>query len=179
MPMSAQKQGLRMMDALMADEASEDPLIDLRIECEDWSSVPLSMPLEKLVDRAISQASRLTQSGNIDLLFTDDSAMQALNRDWREKDKPTDVLSFPSDDESFTTGFLGDIALGYGVCSHDWRSMNRTPDAHISHLLVHGYLHLLGFDHLEETEAEEMEALEVKILAELGYNDPYVLSETT
>ena len=168
-----------MTGALMADDPGEPSSShsDLRIECPDWTSVPLPAPLEQIIQTAVDAAARFTQSGNIDLLFTDDSAMQVLNRDWREKDKPTDVLSFPSDDESFATGFLGDIALGYGVCSRDWEQMKRSPEAHISHLLVHGYLHLLGFDHIEDTDAREMESLETSILAELGFSDPYLLNE--
>ena len=107
------------------------------------------------------------------ILFTSDAEVHELNRGWREKDKPTDVLSFPSDDSTFQTGFLGDIAISLGVMSQDAEKMKKTLGSHFSHLLVHGYLHLLGYDHQLEDDAAEMEALEIKILAELGISNPY------
>ena len=105
------------------------------------------------------------------ILFTGDQVMQALNRDWRGKDKPTDVLSFPADE--MAAGFLGDLALGYGVCAKDAESLGRDFSAHITHLLIHGLLHLIGHDHESDEDADRMEALESKALARLGLPDPY------
>lgn len=164
-----------MTVALMPDDPSPEPEIDLRIEDEAWLKDLDESAFLALASTALNAAARETRGGLVDILLTDDDAMQVLNRDWRQKDKPTDVLSFPSDDEAFEQGFLGDIALGLGVVKRDCDTMKRAFDAHFSHLLIHGYLHLLGFDHETDADAEEMEPLETKILAELGYSDPYSL----
>ena len=144
------------------------PEIDLRIDADNWLSDGDEARLLSLAQTAMAAAAKHTRGGRVDLLLTGDDAMQVLNRDWREKDKPTDVLSFPSDDDAFEDGFLGDIALGYGVVHADMDKLERPFNAHYSHLLIHGYLHLLGFDHETEDDAAEMEPLETKILAELG-----------
>lgn len=161
----------------MEADAASELVIDLRIEDEAWLNHHKEDELNALAIRALQAAAKASRGGQVDILLTHDDAMQLLNRDWRDKDKPTDVLSFPSDDLAFQTGFLGDISLGHGVFLSDCEKLLRKFDAHFSHLLIHGYLHLLGFDHIEEAEAEEMEALETKILAELGYSDPYSVSE--
>ena len=159
-----------------AEEAS-DLSIDLRIEDDGWLEGFSEDQLSLMAATALEAAARATRGGQVDLLLTQDAEMQILNRDWRDKDKPTDVLSFPSDELAFETGFLGDIALGRGVFLSDCEVLGRKFEAHFAHLLIHGYLHLLGFDHIEDEEAEEMESLETKILAELGYSDPYSLGE--
>jgi probable rRNA maturation factor len=109
--------------------------------------------------------------------------VQALNRQWRAKDAPTNVLSFPmmsredvlraSHDEAHE-GMLGDIILAHGVCAREAAHTNVALDAHAAHLIVHGLLHLAGYDHAAATpEAEAMEALETKALARMGIADPY------
>ena len=140
------------------------PEIDLRIDADNWLSDGDEARLLSLAQTAMAAAAKHTRGGRVDLLLTGDDAMQVLNRDWREKDKPTDVLSFPSDDDAFEDGFLGDIALGYGVVHADMDKLERPFNAHYSHLLIHGYLHLLGFDHETEDDAAEMEPLETKII---------------
>lgn len=145
-------------------------MVDLRIECGDWTAeVPA---LDTVCDQALSAAHGMTgQAGEIALLLTDDDEMQQLNRDWRGKDMPTDVLSFPAD--PIEAPFLGDIAIGFGIASRDAATRGLPLASHLSHLVIHGYLHLLGHDHMEDTEAREMEALEVRALATLGIADPY------
>jgi probable rRNA maturation factor len=114
--------------------------------------------------------------------LTDDSEIHALNRDHRGKDKPTNVLSFPMfDSEDIATLatspmpeiLLGDIVLARGVCEAEALEKGITLEAHFAHLVAHGMLHLLGYDHLEEGEAEAMEAIERLALADLGFADPY------
>ena len=168
-----------MMGGPMADDPPQmGPEIDLRIEDQDWVAGRSEPELLTTIEAALGATASHTRSGRVDLLLTTDDEMRVLNRTWRKKDKATDVLSFPSDDDAFETGFLGDIALGFGVMTRDASSMSKTFEAHLSHLLIHGYLHLLGFDHQETSDAEEMETLETKILAELGYSDPYSVSES-
>jgi probable rRNA maturation factor len=147
---------------------------DARIEDPRWTQ---SLPgLEALVARALEKAAETTDAaGAADILFTDDAEMQALNRQWRGIDKPTDVLSFPADGpgEPGAPPHLGDIALGFETSMRDAEAMGRAADAHVAHLVVHGFLHLLGHDHMAEEEADVMEALEARILAALGWPDPY------
>jgi|GEM_PF-398664 len=107
-----------------------------------------------------------------------DADVQALNRDFRDIDKPTNVLSFPTDDEDGALDeegqfYLGDIILAVGTLIKEAENEDKPIAHHFAHLAVHGLLHLMGFDHKTEAEAEIMEALEIKILAHLNINNPY------
>lgn len=144
--------------------------LDLRVSDEAWiAEIPdLLTVCEKAV---IAGADQKTASGEVSLLLTNNDEIQTLNRDWRGKDTPTDVLSFPAD--AMDRPFLGDIAVAIGVAQADAASRNLSLPQHLSHLLIHGLLHLLGHDHKDDTEASEMEALEIAALATLGWPDPY------
>jgi probable rRNA maturation factor len=118
----------------------------------------------------------------VSVRLTDDAEMQRLNNDYRGKDKPTNVLSFPMHDAIVlarwaetgeTDLLLGDLALGHETVVREAAEKGISVDAHVTHLLVHGTLHLLGHDHLDDPSAEAMEALETRILAGLGLDDPY------
>ncbi len=117
----------------------------------------------------------------VSILLTDDAEMRALNRTWRGKDAPTNVLSFPAGDtlacDPSEPGLLGDVALAYETTLKEARATNIALSDHVAHLVVHGVLHLLGFDHLTEDEAEQMETLERQALASLGIADPYAERE--
>ena len=112
---------------------------------------------------------------SLSILMTDDAAVRTLNRDWRGKDSPTNVLSFPSDMPAIPgePDFLGDIALARETLEREAALDGKPLDDHLRHLVVHGVLHLLGYDHIEKAEAEEMEETETRILAGLGVADPY------
>jgi len=173
MPMIAMKTHPERMALAMADEL----IADIRIADPAWES--WQNDLDAFVSNVLTTASGETgQGGQIDLLLTGDDEIHELNRQWRDKDKPTDILSFPSD-EFAEPGFLGDIAISMGVMTRDAEKMKKDPKDHFSHLLVHGYLHLLGYDHQVDDEADEMEGLEVRILAELGISNPYFLGSDT
>jgi probable rRNA maturation factor len=146
-----------------------DDEIDIRIEAEAWRAV-LGEP-EAFVRRVLLVVAGAEQAEPAcAVLLTNAAEMQALNAQWRDQDKPTNVLSFPAPD-----GFgLGDIALGYEVVAEEAATQGKSFTAHATHLLVHGFLHLLGYDHMAEDEAEAMEARERVILAQLGVDDPYV-----
>ncbi len=112
----------------------------------------------------------------LSLLFTDDAAVREINRRWREQDKPTNVLSFPAFPVApggMPGPMLGDILLAQETVSREAVSMDIPFDNHLTHLLVHGFLHLLGYDHIDEREARTMEGLETRILAALDLSDPY------
>ena len=108
------------------------------------------------------------------LLFCDDARIRELNRDWRGFDKPTNVLSFPSIFEAGDAIFLGDIAIAFETVAREATENDISIADHTAHLVTHGFLHLLGYDHEIERDAEEMEAVERKILATQGIADPYV-----
>jgi probable rRNA maturation factor len=108
-------------------------------------------------------------SPGMTILFTNDAHIRALNAEFRGKGKPTNVLAFPSD----TPGYLGDIAIAYGVAAAEARLRKKRLIDHAAHLTIHGTLHLLGYDHATAREAKAMEALEIRLLAKLGIADPY------
>ncbi|NCP10798.1 MAG: rRNA maturation RNase YbeY [Sphingomonadales bacterium] len=115
----------------------------------------------------------------ISLRLTDDDEVRTLNRDHRGKDRPTNVLSFPLDPlpaHPETHGppvLLGDIVLARGVCETEAAMRDVALSAHVTHLCIHGTLHLIGYDHVDSTDAETMEALEIRIMRRLGLHDPY------
>lgn len=150
--------------------------IDIMIEEGDWETIP---DAEGLARKAASAALAVTYEAAGDfeatVMLTDDTHIRELNRDWRAKDKPTNVLSFPAPEMPGATGprHLGDIALAYETLVRESEEESKELAHHFVHLIVHGVLHLLGYDHEVEAEAEIMEALEVKALATLGIADPY------
>lgn len=154
--------------------------IDIAVEAEGWEAVPA---LEALVRRAIATA--LAEAGRgqdveVSLLFCDDAAIRRLNAGWRGQDKPTNVLSFPAADGGPRPGGpmpLGDIAVAWETTRREAEREGKTLEAHLTHLLVHGLLHLLGHDHETDRQAETMERLERRILERLGIADPYAGSD--
>ncbi|QSF54381.1 rRNA maturation RNase YbeY [Brevundimonas fontaquae] len=147
-------------------------MIEIEVEAEAWTGV---LPdVEAIVERA-AQAALGTVEGDIVVLLTDDAAVRELNGRFRDKDRPTNVLSFPAPENAFP--HLGDIVLAYGVCATEAEAQGKTLADHLSHLVVHGVLHLLGRDHEDDAEAEEMEAEEREILAQIGVADPYLAKQ--
>ena len=152
--------------------------IDVNIAAVAWTRALRSAAA--VCRRAANAA--LTGAGSkkpveISILLTGDAAIRKLNATFRGKDKPTNVLSFPADaDDILPKGAprpLGDIAVAYGVLAREAKAESKTLTAHLSHLVVHGVLHLLGYDHERDKDAVIMERLEKKILARLGISDPY------
>ena len=142
---------------------------DLMISSDRWSTLN---DLEVLLQNAIDAVDSFVDTdGEVSLLLTHDADMQRLNEQFRNKDKPTDVLSFPAD--AMDAPLLGDIAIGFETSAADAEKMGKTLPDHLSHLVIHGCLHLLGYDHVNEQDAEEMEALERRALASIGIADPY------
>lgn len=142
-------------------------MIDIEIEDEAWSA---ALSQAEAVVLAAAQAA-LEARGGVTILLTDDDSVAELNERFRGKAGPTNVLSFPAPDNP--EDHLGDIALAFGVCAREAAEQGKPIAHHLQHLVAHGVLHLLGYDHLTEAEAEEMEALERRILAGLGVPDPY------
>lgn len=150
--------------------------LDLAIEDEAWAVLP---NLELMAEQALTAALPKGEQGKIiTLLFADDETMQDLNKDWRGLNKPTNVLSFPAaKDQILPPGdlpLLGDIVLGFETCSREATESGKSLSDHTCHLIVHGVLHLLGYDHEKDKDAEVMEAAEIKILSTLGIENPYL-----
>ena len=144
--------------------------LEVEVEVADPRWLSLDPALEALVTRAAT-AALAEQSGEISILLTDDAALKALNHRFRGQDKATNVLSFPA--AATARPHLGDLALGLEVCQAEAQASGKAFSDHLSHLIVHGALHLIGHDHQDEAEAEVMEGLERVILARLGLSDPY------
>jgi probable rRNA maturation factor len=150
--------------------------VDIEIEDEAWTSAaPDAEALVWRAAQAVLDAHEDIEGQGIVILLTDDDSVQALNRDFRQKDYATNVLSFPSPPNP--EGQIGDIALAYGVCAREAAEQGKSLDHHLQHLVAHGVLHLLGYDHEGDDEAEAMEALEREILAGLDIPDPYASDE--
>lgn len=149
--------------------------VDVEVEADAWL---LALPdCERLVRNA-AEAALATEPAKLDpaefsvaVLLTDDAEVRALNRDHRGQDKPTNVLSFPAAETAI--GHLGDLALAFETCAREAGEQGKPLAYHLSHLVVHGVLHLTGWDHQADPEAEAMEELERTVLARLGVPDPY------
>ena len=148
-------------------------MIEVEVEDQAWlAALPTA---EAVVVQAATAALHAVSAGTdgveISVLLTDDESVRALNSQFRHKDSPTNVLSFPAPETA--RPHLGDVALAHGVCVREAEAQGKPLAAHLAHLTAHGVLHLLGYDHDAEAEAEEMEGLERVIMAGLGLPDPY------
>jgi probable rRNA maturation factor len=156
------------------ERRASPPQIDIQIQSPLWKAQPLA---EQTVRDAVSAAVALsTAEGEVSIVLTDDSGIAALNRDWRGIDKPTNVLSFPASGHkgSESSRFLGDIVIAYETLVRECDDEDRKFLHHLAHLTVHGFLHLAGYDHETDAQAEEMEGLESKIMTRLSMPDPYI-----
>jgi probable rRNA maturation factor len=147
---------------------------------DDWDSrTDWPALAERAVRAAVEHSDYAGLAGTeVSVKFTSDADVRALNAAWRGKDKATNVLSFPMADEPEGAPMLGDIVLAQGVCAEEARKKDVTVETHATHLVVHGTLHLLGYDHeTGDDDAEAMEAIERKALASLGISDPYAITE--
>ncbi len=148
--------------------------VDISIEAGDWPD-GLSARAEQVAQYALSRSGGdFSGPLEVSLLLTNDAQQQVLNRQWREMDKPTNVLSFPQF-EPFDnmSGLIGDISMAYETVAREAAELGKPLEEHFTHLLVHGVLHIVGYDHEDEADALEMEELETLILGELGIADPY------
>ncbi len=153
-------------------------IVSIEVENESWPSLAdFEDVVRQAVASALVAANEDVSGCEVSLLFTDDAAIAELNAEWRGKGSPTNVLSFPTaEDMPLPEGEprpLGDIVLAYGVISREAVEQGKTLRDHTVHLIVHGTLHLIGYDHETDDDAEEMERLETGILKGLGISNPY------
>ena len=156
------------------------PITEILITADCWQAEPEA---EAVIDRAIAAAAEFVTAdvgeSELAVMLTDDEGIRTLNRNWRGIDKPTNVLSFPAlqpqgaRKPGDAPRMLGDIAIAYDTTRREADEEQKRFDHHLSHLAVHGFLHLIGHDHEQDREAETMESLEREILSQLGIPDPY------
>ena len=147
----------------------------------DWSLLVRRAAESAVAESAFPQLAAGSRSVELFVRLTSDEEVRALNSEWRGKDKPTNVLSFPLADAAELESadvqgpelMLGDIVLARGVCEREAAEKSVPVESHATHLIVHGTLHLLGYDHAQEDEAADMEGREIRALARLGIADPY------
>ena len=151
------------------------PSIDIQIQSPLWDAQPLAA--QTVRDAIAAAAATLSTADNeVSILLTDDKAIRLLNREWRGIDKPTNVLSFPAatTKASVRMPLFGDIVMAYETLKRDCDDEDLIFLHHLAHLTVHGFLHLIGYDHQVEAQAEEMEGLESKIMMRMQMPDPHL-----
>jgi len=160
--------------------ATEPAARDILVEAEGWERAPFQPGEALAAARAAADAAvevlELGDGIGFCVLLADDAALQQLNRDYRGKDRPTNVLSFPAFDSAEAlpaAGHIGDIAVALETVLAESLDARKPPLQHLSHMVAHGVAHLAGWDHEDDAEAEEMEAIEREALARLGLPDPY------
>jgi probable rRNA maturation factor len=146
--------------------------IDVLVESDRWKEGANVRPV---IRRAVAEAAAALSTGGAELaiVLTDDSTMRLLNRAWRRIDAATNVLSFPARSAGGEPPLIGDIVLAYETIAREARAERKPFAHHVAHLAVHGFLHLLGYDHERKKDAEAMEGLERDVLRRLGIPDPY------
>ena len=159
---------------------SSFPATEVLVTAECWQTEP---DAEAVIHRAIEAAADVADAdvgdAELAIMLTDDAGIRTLNNNWRGIDKPTNVLSFPALQPAGDSGpddappMLGDIAIAYETTRREADEEGKPFDHHLSHLAVHGFLHLIGYDHENDADAEDMEGLEREILGQLGIPDPY------
>lgn len=165
--------------------------MDVVIEDERWDAVGLEALADRVGDHALRFMGIDPDIAEVSLLACDDARIAVLNAEFRDKPSPTNVLSWPADDLSPDTPGgeplppeadpdgtfpLGDIAIAWDTCAREADVADKPMTDHVTHLIVHGLLHLLGYDHIEDADAERMEGLEAEILGGLGLANPYIVT---
>ncbi|MFZ7306094.1 rRNA maturation RNase YbeY [Avibacterium avium] len=150
----------------------KDVIVDLQIAVENSENLPTEQQFQQWATAAV-QAENLQPE--ITIRVVDEAESQSLNATYRDKDYPTNVLSFPFEcPEEVELPLLGDLVICRQVVEREAQEQGKPLMAHWAHMVVHGCLHLLGYDHIEDDEAEEMESLETEIMQDLGFADPYL-----
>ena len=154
-----------------------NPLISTLVECEAWNQHEgfEALASEVIVKAVAVTKVKLARGAEVSLLLCDDGRIREINRAWRGLDKPTNVLSFPAAPRALLakSPAVGDIAIAHETVAREAQEEGKTFRDHYMHMVVHGFLHLLGYDHETDAEAEEMESLEISVLQHLGVADPY------
>lgn len=157
-----------------ARKTAAAPAVEIDVQSPLWEAQPEA---ERTVRAAIAAAAtHSTSGGEVSILLTDDSAVRVLNKEWRGIDKSTNVLSFPAPENlaKGAAGILGDIVIAYETLVRECADEDRDFLHHLAHLTIHGYLHLVGYDHQNDAQATEMETLESRIMTRMDLPDPWL-----
>lgn len=161
----------------MSPDRSTPVALETVRDSELWTLLPdAEATVAAAVAAAFAEAGLVAlPDAELAVTLADDARVRTLNAEWREKDKPTNVLTFPAvePDETADAPMLGDVILAFETVEREAREEGKALSDHVSHLVVHGVLHLFGYDHLDDDEAGEMEGVETRALARLGIADPY------
>ena len=156
-------------------------VVSTLVEAEAWEKWPdLEVLAHRVMDGGVGETGvKLAPEAEVSLLLGDDARIREINHQWRHLDKPTNVLSFPAVPPAglARAPLLGDIAIAFETVAREAEEEAKTFRDHFAHMALHGFLHLLGYDHETDEEADEMEAMEIRTLAQLGIADPYAFSE--
>ncbi|WP_372864826.1 rRNA maturation RNase YbeY [Spongiibacter sp.] len=145
--------------------------LDVQIACDTAAGLPTTEQLQQWAGAALQSRRDVAE---LTVRLVDEGESQALNRDYRGKDKPTNVLSFPADlPPELELPLLGDLVVCRQVVEREAVEQNKALSDHWAHMIIHGTLHLLGYDHIDDDDAEQMEALEIALLEQLGISNPY------
>lgn len=160
--------------------ATPEHTIDITINSDLWKNCEALVhdTVSRAINEGFAYLGKTGLTGEISIVLADNDFVQELNKTYREKDKPTNVLSFPQTEiDEFDSAIgevsLGDIIIAYGVIERETQEQAKDFDDHLRHMLVHGTLHLMHFDHIHDEEAEEMESLEIEILRKMNIKNPY------
>jgi len=147
-------------------------ILDLQLACESEQGLPTEADFQRWLEAGLPQ---FQPESEVTIRVVDKAESHELNHTYRGKDKPTNVLSFPFEaPPGIELPLLGDLIICRQVVEQEAREQEKALEAHWAHMVIHGSLHLLGYDHIEDDEAEEMESLETEIMLALGYPDPYI-----
>lgn len=147
-------------------------ILDLQLACENEQGLPPESDFQRWLEAVLPQ---FQPESEVTIRLVDEAESRELNHTYRSKDKPTNVLSFPFEaPPGIELPLLGDLIICRQVVEQEAAEQEKALEAHWAHMVIHGSLHLLGYDHIEDEEAEEMESLETEIMLALGYADPYI-----
>ncbi|EOI3456667.1 rRNA maturation RNase YbeY [Cronobacter turicensis] len=147
-------------------------ILDLQVACEDTAGLPDEAQFQTWLNAVVPQ---FQEESEVTVRLVDEAESHDLNLTYRGMDKPTNVLSFPFEaPPGIEMPLLGDLSICRQVVEREAREQEKPLAAHWAHMVVHGSLHLLGYDHIEDDEAEEMEGIETEIMLALGFDDPYI-----
>ncbi|WP_368884514.1 rRNA maturation RNase YbeY [Providencia vermicola] len=150
-------------------------ILDLQLACEETTDLPSEALFQRWLEAVLP---KFQAQSEVTIRIVDEEESHHLNLTYRGKDKPTNVLSFPFESPpEVELPLLGDLIICRQVVEQEAIEQQKSAEEHWAHMVVHGCLHLLGYDHIEDDEAEEMESLETEILVELGYADPYLVEK--
>ena len=139
---------------------------------DKWNSININ-EIARIAVELVDEHHEIDNNKQISIVFTSNDKVQELNKSYRGKDQATNILSFAFNDDGSDNDMLGEMFIAYGVIDSEAKEQDKNINQHLTHIVIHGILHLLGYDHIENSDAEEMEKLEIEILSKINIENPY------